>query len=490
TLLALALLACLLRYTLVPLLVYCRPNLDAYFFDLGVYGVYPQRHYRSFHLSSPSPRTPVWSADVCERESAEGGLVLLDISGEVSHTGPAIFDLKGNLVWTDNTFGQRAMNLRWQKWRGEEYLTFWAGEFLGDFDYGKYYMLDRGFNLAKTVQAVGEGLHGDPHEFIITNDDTALIVVSPRTRDVDVRSTHHASMRPDLLDAVLQEIDIDTGELLFEWRASQHFNDGEYLKYSYDPTPLHRPNIFERVFGAAQTDPIDYFHMNSVDKDSEGNYLVSIRKTHQVICISGKTGEILWGLGGRATDFTDVDAEDAIAFRWQHDARWIDEDQGLLSVFDNGMSKGLADNSDYSQGLVFEVHIANRTFQQVHSYNPMRPIRSISQGSLTYLPGSHRAPELPNAGVVLAPQDQVFVGWGSALAYTLHDAETEELLCETHFSPAAFFSWERVKSYRSVRAPRDLHFRPEKWDPSAVWDGGRIYVSWNGGVEVRSWLLQ
>lgn len=407
--------------------------------------------------------------------------MLIDLHGSgIENKGPVVLDLKGNLVWTDDSYGQHAMNVKVQQWKGDDYLTFWAGEE----ERGSYYMLDDGFNLAQEVTAVGEDVWGDPHEFKITAEDTALIIVYNRTC-VDLSATYmDQAIRPDIVDAVIQEVDIESGELLFEWRASDHMgpDDGEYLKYTFDthfdPKHLGNPNAFPET----DVEPHDYFHMNSVDKDSAGNYLVSMRHTHQVICIDSETGDILWGLGGRANDFEDLSDGLATNFRWQHDARWIDEANGILGLFDNGIAENHWHDAPCSSGRILQLDIEHMTARLLHTYKSLEQTSSTSQGSFQYLPAT-------------TPQghDTVFVGWGSYPGFSLFDAESEELLCETHYAASLFQYYEFAKSYRGIRAPPTWRARPEAWDPSAViqgGDSGQVYVSWNGGMEVRWWVLQ
>lgn len=48
----------------------------------------------------------------------------------------------------------------------------------------------------------------------------------------------------------------------------------------------------------------DYFHINAVDKTSDGNYLISSRHTCTIFKVSSKDGSIIWRLGGKSSDFT------------------------------------------------------------------------------------------------------------------------------------------------------------------------------------------
>ncbi|KAK5162811.1 uncharacterized protein LTR77_011183 [Saxophila tyrrhenica] len=461
----LTLLLCL-RFVAVPLLVLLHPPLDLWFYDHSVYGLYPQQYYHSFHIASPAARRPRWN-HVCAEES-RNGLVLLDLHGsQVKDSGPVVLDLAGNLIWTNASFGgenPHAMNAKVQEYKEEQYLTFWAGD---DYDHGHCYMLDNEFNLAYNVSAVGDRLWADPHECKITSDNTALLIAYNHT-SADTSNTNVADLGPYIVDAIIQEVDVESGELLFQWRASDHFaDDNEYLKTSYD-APFARHSKKYR----------DYFHMNSVDKLANGDLLVSIRHTHSFMRIEKDTGDILWAFGGTSTDFKDLSNGEA-DFKWQHDARWIDEGRGLLGLFDNALSENSWYDAPYSLGKIIHLDTENRTAELVHSYHSLEKAKSTSQGSFQFIPS--RGSE---------EQDQVFIGWGSVPAFTIHDAKTEELLCETHYAPSLFQYYEFAKSYRTVRAPREWTATPAAWDPNAVAEGGRVYVSWNGGMTVRWWVLQ
>ena len=47
----------------------------------------------------------------------------------------------------------------------------------------------------------------------------------------------------------------------------------------------------------------DYFHINSVKLDTDGNLLVSSRHTWTVYKVNRTTGAIIWRLGGKKSDF-------------------------------------------------------------------------------------------------------------------------------------------------------------------------------------------
>lgn len=445
----------LFQQLVVPVLVWFFPSLDVPFYDLGLFGACRRQDYVSFNLTAPLPSLVTWD------ESCEHGYVFLDPSGpSVGHAGPLIMDGKGELVWTSDRF-ETTTNSKIQRYKGREYLTFWSGLKARTSGTGIYYMLHPNYTVAHTVDAVGEGLHGDLHEFKITGDDTALITVyAPAQADL----TGMGWFRTDhgwIVDNILQEIDIETGELLFEWRASDHFRAED----------SHMTNPFG---GYRRSAPFDFFHLNSVEKCANGNYLISSRHFHAVYEIDRHTGAVRWGLGGATDDFRDLSDGRASDFSWQHDARWLSEADGILSLFDNSYAWPHS-NAPYSQGRIIQLDRDQGTATLLHSFLSLQHARSSSQGSLQMLPAAHGEPH-------------VFIGWGSSAAYGEYTADGR-LLCETHFAASAFFWWERVKSYRAFKA-LDWSAIPAEWNPSAAIAEGNLYVSWNGATEVVFWELQ
>ena len=89
-----------------------------------------------------------------------------------------------------------------------------------------------------------------------------------------------------IVDGVFQEVDVETGELLFEWRSLDHIPPS--ASYTMAGTTDTSGN------GLAEDTPWDYFHINSVDKDADGNYLISARDACAIHKINGTDGEIIW----------------------------------------------------------------------------------------------------------------------------------------------------------------------------------------------------
>lgn len=294
-------------------------------------------------------------------------------------------------------------------------------------------------------------LEGDLHDFQVTSNDTALITAyEPIPYDLTSVGGPELGW---LYDGVIQEMDLETGELLFEWRSSSFYPP----ESSYEPL---EDRGHERTLG------YDYFHLNSVDKDDHGRYLISARHTHTVTCVDGTTGEVLWSLGGKNNEFTDGSDGIATQFSWQHDARW--QSPNTLTLFNNGANGG-DDLSAVSRGMLLELDIQSKKVNLLTSYDHPQEFMVVSQGNLQVL----------DTGNVL-------VGWGHSAAFTEFSPEGA-LVCDVHFGASAYFTFGRIVSYRAFKG--DWIGMPDTI-PDAAIAGESAFVSWNGATEVATWRLE
>ena len=448
----LCLAALIIHQVIFPLVVAAVPALRSCAYDLAVYGIAPTRRYHSLAARSPEPSVLRWH-DRCD----DDGLLFLGPYGaSVPTPGATVLDARGDLVWTTTEYGY-VINLQMQHFAGRPYLTFWSGDKDGSVGRGTAYMLDDSYRRAYTVNAVGANLMADLHEFEITADGTALITVY---NDTTADLSSFSWFRDEhgwVADCIFQEIDIVTGQLVFQWVASEHVD-------------LRDTHYFQPFSGFDARDTYDYYHLNSVVKDSRGNYLISSRHFHAITYIDGRSGDILWVISKHSPDFVDVSDGRATDFKWSHHARWVDEDAGIISLFDNGVAGPLHLDSPHSKGTMIQIDRANRTVRHLRDFHPLQNVRSHSQGGLQVLPNR-----------------DVLVGWGSSAMWSQFDPDGT-LLCEVHFGASLLYYWEWVKSYRVfkfwgwVGRPRE--------PPAVVLDRDTLYVSWNGATEVRFWRLQ
>ena len=359
--------------------------------------------------------------------------------GYPAQDGPMILDNEGQPVWLRPVAkeAEDAMDFRAQSYRGEPVLTWWEGRHAG-FGQGEYVICDASYSEVTRLRA-GNGYEGDHHEFLITPQDTALVLIY---HEVPMDLSAFGGPTDGLvLDGIAQEIEIETGEVLFEWHSLDHVGLGESY---YEPKP-------------DQKEAYDYFHINSVDVDSDQNLLISARRTSTVYKIDRKSGEVVWRLGGKKSDFQ---MEDEAVFAYQHDARR--QPDGTITLFDN---YGKQDETGRSRGIVLKVDEEAMKATLVREYLGGGDPIADTQGNAQTLPGGN-----------------VFVGWGSEPFLSEFDGEGN-LLFDARFP-------REVESYRAYRfpwkgLPRD---RPAVAAAEAgAEDKVTLYVSWNGDTQVATW---
>jgi hypothetical protein len=443
-------------FALFCLFVLGRADQDVFHMDQGyddsTYGLYPVQHYKTTNVVSP--RINVLRSNA---ECSELYTMLTPRGGMVSEASATILDHEGHLIWTVGGYNQ-IYNLMVQTYNGQQYLTFWAGnDAVGGHGAGFYYMLDTSYNEVMKIGAAG-GLWGDLHEFRITEQGTAIFTVYEIVQE-DLTSLGKPFIGP-VWDCLIQEIDLATGELIFQWRALDHYN----------LTDTYRDIGGDGEEGRA----FDFFHMNSIAKDQKGNYLTSSRYMHSITYIDGTTGEVIWILGGKRNMFEDLSSGKATDFAYQHDARWSDNFT-TITMFDNGVDDPHPRIAD-TRGLRLKVDQEAMTVKLLTTYTNPHHIHGISQGSFQTLDSGN-----------------VIMGYGNSAAFTEY-AYDGTVLCDTHFGPESRFGSAEVQSYRVYKfewhaTPRtnpDVVILKEK-EAENAWS---FYVSWNGATEVEEWVLQ
>ncbi|EOA86404.1 uncharacterized protein SETTUDRAFT_177297 [Exserohilum turcica Et28A] len=381
------------------------------------------------------------------------GLVFLGINGRPSsgQNWPTIFeftnDRMGSLVWTGDY--PEAFEFKVQTYKGEPVLTLWSGELLDGYGHGSFYILNQSYGEIAHFHANGFGENmADFHEFEITNDDHALVIIY---HGIPWDLTPSGGVADGwLFENTFQEIDIETGELVFEWNASAHVGINE----SYNSLPSD--------IGQSEETPWDYFHINSIEKDGNGDYLVSARVTDCIYKISGDDGRIIWRLHGRQSDF---DVELAAQFAFQHDARWLDEDQTRMTLFDNGPNG----RTNYSRGLLLDVNQDDMTVKIITEFTNQAKTFARYEGSLQAIDPSNET-------------TNYMLGLGNEPFFAELDHQGNILL------DVQFGRSNVVNAYRTYR---------QQWEgkpttkPDIHWarDRSLAYFSWNGATEVESWVV-
>jgi len=390
--------------------------------------------------SRPDLRPPVVTVTAHSPTASSDDIFVAPYTGP-GQAGPMILDQNGAVVWFQplpyNVF---ATNFRVQEYEGRPVLTWWQGDIsVHGYGLGAGEIDDNAYTKLAQVNA-GNGLKADLHEFQLTPRGTALITAYDPIL-CNLRSVG-GSAHAGLTDAAFQEIDVKTGLVRYQWTSLDHVAISE----SYSA-------VSDRVEW-----PYDFFHMNSIDLEPEGNLLVSGRNTWTVYDVEGRSGQILWRLGGKHSSF--AESEDART-AWQHDPRLLPD--GTISIFDNGSFPTV---HSQSRGVVLSLNGQNGTATLVTELTHGPPVIAESQGNLQALGDGNW-----------------FLGWGQYPEFSELGPEGQTLF-DAQF-PAFTQSY---RSFRLAWTGTPLH-RPAFAFKPAHAGSGEIYASWNGATALAAWRV-
>lgn len=369
---------------------------------------------------------------------AAGGDIFVAPQAGPVQVGPMILGADGSLVWFNPLTAKSASasDFRVQSYLGRPVLTWWQGALGAGIGVGEGIIYDTSYRRVAIVRAA-DGLSADLHEFTISPHDTALITVyHPVYWDV---SSMSGPKRKVVLDSVVQEIDIRTGLLLFQWDSLDHVP----VTSSYFRSPKG---------------PYDYFHVNSVQQTPDGNLLISGRNTYAGYLVDHRTGAVIWQLGGKHSSYR---MGPGASFAMQHDMRL--RSGGIVTLFDNGAGPPIVHKQSRAIALRLDTtHMTATVASQVlHAPSLLANFEGNDQ--------------------LLANGDS-FVGWGQQPYFTEFNAK-DQVVFDARFVDAQSgyrayrFSWSGTPATRpSVAA-------------SVRGGATTVYASWNGATRVASWRV-
>ncbi len=393
-------------------------------------------------VSAPTLHPPKVAITI-DAPGATPGDVFITPTHGLGQSGPMILDSEDNLVWYEPVpTGEVATNLQVESYRGQPVLVWWQGHIppvLG-VGFGTDEIYSSAYTPIASVSA-GNGYQADLHDFQITPQGAAFLTAYSLV-DADLSSVGGAR-DGTLQDAILQEIDVPTGLVMFEWHAYGHVA----LSDSYSH-PYHDPAL-----------PWDFFHLNSVSLDpwGDGNFVISSRNTWAAYEIDHLNGQILWRLGGKHSSFK---MGPGTGTAWQHDVSW--QPDHTLTIFDNGAAP-----KEHSQSRVLRERI------------------EWGRREVTLIGRDVRTPALLSGSQgddqVLADGNS-FVGWGEEPYFT-EFSPSGQILFEGHIPFPG-------QSYRAFRFPWSA--TPASPPAAAVTQSGAadtVYASWNGATGVSAWRV-
>ncbi len=406
------------------------------------------QHYSSAPSLAPST---VRITTLAKSSAAPGDLFLAPYQGSGS-PGPMITDQSGNLIWFHPLpADDSSTSLKLQQYEGKTVLTWWQGRILEvGFGQGEDVIYNTAYQKIAAVKA-GNGYSADLHEFRLTPEGTAWIdIFDP----IDMNLTSAGGLSDGVLtDSVIEEVDVKTGLVMWEWHALGHIPISE----SHNPAPK-------------ASYPWDYVHINSISPDPAdqaggagsgqlGDVLLSSRNTWTLYDVSIDGGGVRWRLGG---DHSSFKLGPGTHTYWQHDAEF--QPGGLISVFDNGSDPP---KEKQSRGLVLDPNVSNHTVTLVKQFvNPTRTLLASSQGDMLTLPGGNW-----------------LMGYGGLPNFTEYDNSGHVLLDGT--------LGKNVQDFRTYLFPWSGQPTSAPSVVAAPGSGGTIAVSvsWNGATQVASWRV-
>lgn len=366
------------------------------------------------------------------------GFVFLAVKRGPGQDGPMIADDRGRPVWFHPVGGTRtATAFQVQRYRGRPVLTWWEGNTHLGHGHGEYVVMDTSYREIARVRSVRSELP-DHHDFRLTARGTALMTLYVE-RPADLRAVG-GSRRGTIVDSRIQEVDVRTGRLLWEWRSADHLP------------------VSEGVTAPKADRPHDWFHVNSIEELPGGDLMVSARNMHAIYRIDRPSGRIVWRLGGRRSDFA---MGPGTRFAFQHDARL--QPDGTVTLYDNEATPAKAQES---RGIQLRLDERAMTATLVREWRHPDRLLVGAEGNLQTLPGGN-----------------VLTSWG-ATGRVSELARDGRLLFDLALP-------EGADSYQAFRFPWRGRPRTRPAVAAHRRRSGRttVWASWNGATHVRRWRV-
>jgi hypothetical protein len=341
-------------------------------------------------------------------DNGNGDIFLAPQGGGQYGTGPEIVSITGKVLWFHRLpAGTFATDFRAQTYLGKPVLTWFQGGSNG----GEDVIYNARYRQIATVKPAN-GYLSDFHEFLITPWNTALILAD-RIGTANLTSLG-LSAHQQVMDGVVQEIDIKTGKLLFQWVSSDH------VPYSDSHAPMPQPG-----------QPWDWFHINAVHLDTDGNLLISSRFTWTIYKVNLRTGAMMWQLGGKQSTFAikaapgqKLDSAGEI-FAFQHDPEALGGN--VYTVFDDE-SDGQSTLYSSSRAVTIRLDLATDTATLIKSVNQPEGLTAAATGNAQ-----------------TTKNGDLFVSWG-VLSYFSEFSSSGKLLFNAKLP-------DGVGTYRAYRLP-------------------------------------
>jgi hypothetical protein len=357
----------------------------------------------------------------------------------VGPNGLMILDPRGRLLWWKQLPPEViGADFQLTSYGGQPALAWWQGRVTeAAYGVGEGVIANTSYEPIAHVKA-GNGLPTDIHELDITPQGHAYV----DAYELECLPTCSES-NPPTIDAVVQEIDIHTGLVMWEWHAMGHLALSETV---VPPT-------------GGVWDP---YHVNSIQALPEHHLLLSMRDTSGVYELDQETGAIIWQIADKASSFT---RGKNTTFHFQHDARLEGKKLDVLTVFADEAGPPV-----YGSSRGLRLKLAGGAVKLMRQYLRPTVTVAVSEGSTQVM-----------------RHGEAVVGFGSApffseFAKSAEPGKRGKLVFDAEL-PKGDGSY-RVLRFPWEGAPTTIPaLAAERRSPSEV----ALYASWNGASRVASW---
>jgi hypothetical protein len=268
----------------------------------------------------------------------------------------------------------------------------------------QFMLMDSTFTDVDSIRCVN-GYSTDQHDMQVLADNH-YIIFGKETRNMNLSSYHWFGLthtqpggtNAEVFAVVVQEFD-ENKNLVWEWKGHDHYQFGDV-----DQVWLSNPN------------KVDWTHCNAVERDQDGNILISLRHFDEITKIDHATGNILWRLGGKQNQFTFPN--DPTRFTGQHDIRRVSDTS--ISIFDNGQYT----TPPVARALEYALDENNKVANLVWEYIHDPSMYSMACGNHQYIGNGNHLVDFGFTGsghpfmVVLKPDKTEVMRISSLTGYT------------------------------------------------------------------------
>ncbi|MCU1496489.1 MAG: hypothetical protein JWM47_442 [Acidimicrobiales bacterium] len=355
--------------------------------------------------------------------------------------GVMIYDDSGEPVWFRKVNAGLSGNAFVGTYDGRPALIWYEGDppFNPGNYRGEWVVVDQSYRELARIRT-GNGYQADIHDLYLTEHGTAYAMAYNPLICTGVAPLVGCTPGAVVLDGVLQEVDLATGLVLWEWHTLDHIDlDDSYLDITLQM--------------------VDYVHINSVGLDTDGDVLMSARSTSALYKIDRETGELVWTFGGKSTDFPNLVGEPNAITGPDFPHHLMARGGNSYSYFDNGSRR-----SGPSRGAVVTLNPGTGTATYTKKLIRDPAVFANTQGSMQGLAGGHE-----------------LIAWGDHGIVTEYDA-----------GGTAVFD-ARLTDSGSYRQFRHGWTGTPAEDPvaRATLAGGdtSVSMSWNGDTRTANWRI-